>query len=187
MHDFQSIKLASLHYRILPRIVLVLGIATIVIIVSSVSLIFLQLSHFLPISLVLEVLFFAVLIVITYLSAYLEYSNLKYLIEEDALFLKEGVLRVDTETIPFQKIRNASFLQNVMQRVFKVGDLVIDQDPESYTWEGIDTETARIILDAVAEKSNIQPISVSANEPIPLQHNLDANQGASENQNTPNS
>ena len=132
-----------------------------------------KLLSFLTISLTLELIFFVISSLAIYVAARLEYGNLKYLIEEDALFLKEGVLRVDTETIPFQKIRNASFLQSLLQRMFKVGDLVIEQDPESYTWEGIDLKTARTILDAVAQKSNIQPISVSASNPIPLQHNLE--------------
>jgi uncharacterized membrane protein YdbT with pleckstrin-like domain len=173
MNDFQAVKRASLYYRFLPRLILLLFIAVVIAIVLTGLLGFLKLFNFLMISLTLEIIAFIILSLAIYISARLEYSNLKYLIEEDALFLKEGVLKVDTETIPFQKIRNASFLQSLLQRMFRVGDLVIDQEPESYTWGGIDLETARTILDAVALKSNIQPISVSANNPIPLQHNLD--------------
>jgi uncharacterized membrane protein YdbT with pleckstrin-like domain len=173
MNDFQAIKRAALYYRFLPRLIVVLFVGIVVAIILASLLSFLKLFGFLTIALTLELVILIVLGLAIYVSARLEYSNLKYLIEEDALFLKEGVLKVDTETIPFQKIRNASFLQSLLQRIFGVGDLVIDQDPESYAWEGIDAETARAILDAVAQKSNIQPISVSANNPIPLQHNLD--------------
>jgi uncharacterized membrane protein YdbT with pleckstrin-like domain len=172
MKDFQSVKKSSLYVRFVPQIA-VMFLNTIILAAVLVGLlIYFKYTDFLAIALTIEFVLFIIISLVIYVSARLEYSNLQYLIEEDALFLKEGVLKVDTETIPFQKIRNASFLQSFTQRIFNVGDLVIDQEPESYTWGGVDLETARIILDAVAEKSNIQPITVSASQPFPLKHHL---------------
>jgi len=172
MKDFKSVNRSSLYSRFVPQIIVLFLIAIFLAALLISLFIYFKIAGFLAIALTVEFLLFIIIGLVTYISARLEYGNLQYLIEEDALFLKEGVLKVDTETIPFQKIRNASFLQSFTQRMFDVGDLVIDQDPESYTWGGIDLKTARIILDAVAEKSNIQPITVSASQPFPLKHHL---------------
>jgi membrane protein YdbS with pleckstrin-like domain len=162
MENYQSVNRASLYYRLVPRLVFSIFIAILIMVAFSFVFSYFHLSHYPAYSIGLGLLVFVVLGSITYVTAYLEYNNLKYLIEEHALFLKEGVFEVDTETIPFQKIRNASYLQNVLQRIYNVGDLVIDQDPETYTWMGIDAKTAGTILDAVSARSNIQPISVEA-------------------------
>jgi membrane protein YdbS with pleckstrin-like domain len=169
MNDYQSVNKASLYYRLMPRLLISAFMTVLIILVISFGLGYFHLDKYLPYTILLGLLIFAILGLITLVTAYLEYSNLKYLIEEHALFLKEGVFEVDTETIPFQKIRNACFYQNILQRLYKVGDLVIDQDPETYTWVGIDTKTAGIILDSVSARSNIQPISVEASGSNPYQ------------------
>ncbi len=168
MENFQSVGRQSLYYRLLPRILAASLLALMIIVVLSMAASFLHLGAYILWIMLIGFVFLAIVAVVTYITAYLEFSNLKYLIEDHALFLKEGVFEVDTETIPFQKIRNASFYQSLVQRLYKVGDIVIDQDPETYTWVGIDVQTAQTIMDAVSARSNIQPIMVEGSSPNPF-------------------
>ncbi len=167
MNNFQGVERASLQYRLLPRLIVLAVICILIAVGASYVLTIFNLQVNLLYIIAIPVIIFVAFGLFILLSAYLEYSNLKYLIETNSLFLKEGVFSVDTETIPFEKIRNASFKQGFLQRLYGVGDVVIDQDPESYTWQGIDQKTAQVIMQAVAEKSNIQPIAVAQNMPNP--------------------
>ncbi len=169
MNNFIGVGSASLSYRLLPRILVLLFFSILLFAVSFISFSFLKVPNYLLISFAISIGFFALFGLIVYLTAYLEYSNLKYLIEDNAILLKQGVFNVDTETIPYQKIRNASFTQNFIQRLYGVGNVIIDQDPETYIWESIDNKTAQTIIEAVSNKSNIQPIAVSEGEPNPYQ------------------
>lgn len=167
MRDFTGVGKQALSYRLLPRVIGIFFMSLLLGGISFTSLGFLKVPNFTLISVLIGLGFFIILSLIVYLLAYLEYSNLKYLVEENSLLLKEGVFNVDQETIPFQKIRNASFKQNIIQRLYGVGDIIIDQDPETYIWEAIDNHSAQIIIEAVSEKSNIQPIAVAPNQPNP--------------------
>jgi membrane protein YdbS with pleckstrin-like domain len=149
----------------MPRLVISFLLDISLVIALGLGLSLVHFSAYIPYLVLIGLVLLVIFGLITSAMAYIEFTNLKYLIEEHALFLKEGVFEVDTETIPFQKIRNAAFYQTFLQRLYKVGDLVIDQDPETYTWSGIDTDTARIIMDAVSDKSNIQPISFQPDRP----------------------
>ncbi len=125
-------------------------------------LFFLHIEGAVGYSLLLLISVFALQIILIFLISSLEYSNLIYLLEQNSLSLKKGVFSVETETIPFQKIKNASFDQSFAQRLFGVGNILIDQDTEKFIWSSIDKESADVIMEAVADKSNIQPIAVSA-------------------------
>lgn len=95
------------------------------------------------------------------IPAYLEYYNLRYTISQDSITLQRGVFTVEIKTIPFQKIVNAGFTQTVLQRLFMVGSVTLDQENERFLWESVDAKTAVIVLDLVAQKSNIQPIKIT--------------------------
>lgn len=170
MNNFSHVGKGALSYRLLPRILGAIFFTFIVAALVISALIFLHQTTYLTLVSMVIAIAFVVIILFVYIVAYLEYSNLQYLIEQNSLYLKEGVLSVDTETIPFQKIRNASFTQNFLQRLYGVGNVIIDQDPETYTWESIDQKTAQTILEAVSERSNIQPIAVeNINQSLPQQ------------------
>lgn len=160
MGNFSHVGKGSLSYRLLPRILGAIFFTLIIAALVISTLIFLHQTMYLTLVSMVIAGVFVVILLFIYIIAYLEYSNLQYLIEQNSLYLKEGVLSVDTETIPFQKIRNASFTQTFLQRLYGVGNVIIDQDPETYTWESIDQKTAQTILEAVSERSNIQPIAV---------------------------
>ncbi|MGH7245809.1 MAG: PH domain-containing protein, partial [Candidatus Levyibacteriota bacterium] len=114
-------------------------------------------------------LLFLVQLVVIFLLAWVAYSNVQYAIVQNSLTLTKGLFSIQTETIPFQKIKNASFQQSLLQRFFSVGNIIIDQETEKFIWESVDTKTATIIMTAVSERSNVQPIAVASppNTPVP--------------------
>lgn len=160
MGNFSHVGNSALAYRLLPRLIAALFIAVLLVFVLSSTISFLHIANSFGISLVIGGLLFIISFAFVYISAKLEYSNLQYLIEENSLYLKQGFFSVDTETIPFQKIRNAQFTQSILQRLYGVGNIIIDQDPETYIWISIDQKTAQTILEAISQRSNIQPIAV---------------------------
>jgi uncharacterized membrane protein YdbT with pleckstrin-like domain len=91
----------------------------------------------------------------------MQYKNLKYSIGQNAISFQRGTFGVDRETIPFEKIKNSTFDQSFIQRLFSVGDITIDQDDEQYVWDSIDSVTATAISKAVSAKGDVQPITVT--------------------------
>jgi uncharacterized membrane protein YdbT with pleckstrin-like domain len=91
----------------------------------------------------------------------MQYKNLKYMIEQNSITFQRGAFGVERETIPFEKVKNATFDQTFVQRLFSVGDITIDQDDEKYIWENVDSQTATLISNAVSAKGDVQPITVS--------------------------
>lgn len=105
---------------------------------------------------------FIIQFIFIYLVSHMEYKNLQYLIEQNSITLQRGAFGVERETIPFEKIKNSTFDQTVIQRMFSVGDITIDQDDEKYIWENVDAETATRISNAVSAKGDVQPITVAS-------------------------
>lgn len=88
-----------------------------------------------------------------------EYNHLGFNLQSNALALKKGFLSLQKVTIPFSRITNASFTQSPFQRIFGVGDVIIDQEDSGFVLDGIDKVSADKILKEVSSKSNIQPIT----------------------------
>lgn len=99
--------------------------------------------------------------VVIYLLSLMQYKNLKYVIGQNAVSFQSGALSIERETIPFEKVKSSVFDQSLIQRLFSVGDITIDQDEEKYVWEDVDIKTATLISDAVSVKGDVQPITVS--------------------------
>jgi uncharacterized protein len=95
------------------------------------------------------------------LTSWLDWSNLGYTFDDKSLTFKEGIFSLETQTIPFYKISNASFTQTLMQRFFNVGDVLIDQEDSQSDLRGIDRATAEIIIQAVSQHSNIQTVQAA--------------------------
>lgn len=168
MQNKTGINSNALHYRIFTKGV----VGTLVIIAAGVLITIilnvLKLQNALTYSLLAIVGVFILQFLLVFSVSYLEYKNLKYVIEPNSISLQRGTFSIETETIPFEKIKNSSFDQTLVQRFFGVGDIIIDQDDEKFIWASIDMSTANQIMEAVSAKSNVQPITVqmaSANNP----------------------
>lgn len=89
----------------------------------------------------------------------LEYSHLKYKLADQSIGFRSGMFSVNTTTIPYSKITNAAYDQSLLARLFSVGDINIDQEDSSFQFKGIGSKIADEVLDVIAKKSNIVPIS----------------------------
>lgn len=89
----------------------------------------------------------------------LEYLHLKYKLTDQSLSFRSGMFSVHTTTIPYSKITNAAYDQSLLARLFSAGDINIDQEDSNFAFKGIGSKIADEVLDAIAKKSNILPIS----------------------------
>ncbi len=129
-------------------------------------------------------LIFLILAALTLVITIFQYGNWGYRTDEHALFLRRGLIALDTETIPFYKVVNTSFDQSAWQRLFGVGELQIDQDDASSTWSDIDKSTASAVMELVSTKGNIQPIAFSSGQ-FPPQPPLPAPSGSADQSSNP--
>jgi len=88
----------------------------------------------------------------------IEYKNCGFAIEENSLNFRKGIFSIETMSIPYVRITNAKFKQNLLQRIFGVGHIIIDQEDSESVWKNYDQETANKITNQISSKSNIQPI-----------------------------
>lgn len=158
MNDYSKTSTTALTYRIITK-----GLAAIVLFILVSILIFMIYS----LGIVTEFPWHLVLILAAVpaawlmLTAWLDWSNMGYTFDDKSLILKEGTFSLQTQTIPFYKISNASFNQTFFQRFFNVGDVIIDQEDSQSDLKGVDRATAEIIIQAVSEHSNIQTVQAA--------------------------
>lgn len=162
MDNAKRVSFDSFRYRFFTREAVGLFVTVLAVLLAGITLTFLKIPNAYFYTIMVFLGFFVIQILFILLPTYLEFTNLQYVIEQNSISLKKGVFSVETETIPFQKIKNSSFDQTFVQRLFSVGNIIIDQDDEKFIWESIDKQSASVIMEAVAAKSNIQPIAVSA-------------------------
>ena len=106
--------------------------------------------------------FFIILLITGGLSSLivlLESKNIGFRLEQNTVHYREGIFSLRRFAIPFARITNVSYHQSIFQRMFSVGDLIVDQEDSEVAMRGIDSHTAELLLKAISEKSNIQPIS----------------------------
>jgi len=151
----------ALKYRLV--IFELLGLTTSLAFTAIVAIIlyFIKLRYAVIIDTVLFIGVFVVQFAFIYLVSHMQYKNLKYMIEQNSITFQRGAFGVERETIPFEKVKNATFDQTFIQRLFSVGDITIDQDDEKYIWENVDAQTATLVSNAVSAKGDVQPITVS--------------------------
>lgn len=96
---------------------------------------------------------------IVFLRAYLEYLNWGYQLEANSLNFRKGMLSIKRVNIPYARITNATFHQSLFQRLFSVGDVIVDQEDSEFLWDGVDNVSADKVLSEISKKSNVQPIA----------------------------
>ena len=148
---FQTFGKKSLEYRIVYGLIIA-GVPTLFL-GSVIGIID---NPFLTIG--ISALAFLIISTITVGIGFLVYKNTKYQIDDNILALMQGLLSIHQVSIPFSKITNINFHQNVFQRLFQVGDLLVDQEDAENIITDIDFETFNLINKAVADKSNTQNI-----------------------------
>ena len=161
MENAKQVGRQALHYRIATNeivgIISTLALTAII----AIILFLIKLKNGVAIDVVVFMTIIVLLVVIIYFISLMQYKNLKYNLGQNAITFQRGSFSVESETIPFEKIKNSTFDQSLIQRIFSVGDITIDQEDEKYIWEDIDTATATLISNAVSAKGDVQPITVS--------------------------
>jgi uncharacterized membrane protein YdbT with pleckstrin-like domain len=151
----------ALKYRLVIFEIIGLTISLALTAFVAIIIYFIKIKYAVFIDALLFVSVFLIQFVVIYAVSHMQYKNLKYMIEQNSISFQRGVFGVERETIPFEKIKNSTFDQTFIQRMFGVGDITIDQDDESYVWESVDSQTAMFIQNAVSAKGDVQPITVS--------------------------
>ncbi|MBI2338616.1 PH domain-containing protein [Candidatus Daviesbacteria bacterium] len=157
MDDFKKVEVNSLYYRLFDSIVRAMVAAGILSLLSVVWMAYAAKSW------IVFFIGYGILFVIAFLygttKGLLEYIHLQYKLAEQSVNFRSGLLSVRTTTIPYSKITNAAYDQNPIARLFSVGDINIDQEDSSFEFKSIGSKIADEILDVIAKKSNVLPIS----------------------------
>jgi membrane protein YdbS with pleckstrin-like domain len=161
MDNASSVSKKALHYRvaIFESIGVIITLAFTAIV--AVVLYFLKFKAAVLVDSLTFVILFVLQVITLYFMAFMQYKNLKYSIGQNAISFQRGSFGIERETIPFEKIKNSTFDQSFIQRLFSVGDITIEQESEKYTWENIDSQTATLISNTVSTKGDVQPITVA--------------------------
>lgn len=169
MEKYTKAKNSALIYRLYDRgwhafvytLLLAIPIFFIVLIITGANF-GLTINWLFKVSLIVLIL----QLIYAFLGAYLEYHNLGYIITDQGIKSREGILSINHSTIPFSKVTNADFSQSFIQRLFGVGDLLVgiqdenrEKDEPAEGLYSIDSENGHKILTAISNKSNIQPIT----------------------------
>lgn len=161
MENASNVGKQALKYRLVINegIGFIISIAVTVLIAIALS--FLKVKGAIGIDVLTFLVIFVLQLVVLYFTSLLQYRALKYIIGQNAISFQRGAFGVERENIPFEKIKNSTFEQSFIQRLFSVGDITVDQDDEKYIWEDIDSNTATLISNAVSAKGDVQPITVA--------------------------
>jgi Predicted membrane protein len=68
----------------------------------------------------------AVLIILLFLTAYLRFINFKFKVNNGHFILKKGVFKKTNTAIPFDRIQNINFKQNIIQQLINVHEVNIE-------------------------------------------------------------
>lgn len=161
MENETGVSKQALHYRLIINEIIGIIITFALTAFVAIILYFIKVKLAIYIDLLLFLCIFALQFITLYFLSLMQYKNLKYAIGQNSVSFTRGAFGIERETIPFEKIKNATFDQTVIQRLFSVGDITIDQDDEKYIWENIDSQTATLISNTVSAKGDVQPITVA--------------------------
>lgn len=162
MENQTNVGKQALRYRIVINEIVGVIISLALSVIIAILLYFLKVKYGLLIDMAVFVIIFLIQFIVIYVFSQMQYKNLRYVLGQNAITFQRGAFSTESETIPFEKIKNSTFDQSFIQRLFSVGDITIDQDDEKYTWENVDTQTATAISNTVSAKGDVQPITLAA-------------------------
>ena len=67
------------------------------------------------------------------IRAYLTYTNFQFKIDQEHFILKKGILKKTNTAIPFHRIQNINFKQNIIQQIIGVFEVSIETAGSSNT------------------------------------------------------
>ena len=75
----------------------------------------------------------ALVLLLIFIRAYLVYKNFQFKIENKHFILKQGILKKTNTAIPFHRIQNINFKQNIVQQIISVFEVSIETAGSSNT------------------------------------------------------
>lgn len=153
-------QVAPLYYRLVKNLI------SSIIIAAIVALLIGSLAYLVTQPQIYYLQFFLAVLFVKFIwgiiTSYLTVKNLGYMISDNSVSFRSGVLSLSTDNIPFSTISDSNFSQGILQRIFSVGDLYIEQeDEDEFVFGGIDLKTGHAIMEIISKKSNAQPINIS--------------------------
>lgn len=82
-------------------------------------------------------IFFMLIALYSFLRAELKRYTTRYVITDNKIVRTDGILNKDTQMIPFTQLNRVDLRQNLFQRIFKIGTLVIDTGDDTLKIEMI--------------------------------------------------
>jgi putative membrane protein len=106
---------------------------------------------------------------IALLSAWLEYINYRFILDENAFKVRRGILRKEEIAIPYRQIQNVNIKRNFIDQVIGVSKLIIltagREDKDEAIWtesEGVlpsvNKNLAQKIQDELLRRANVEQV-----------------------------
>jgi len=117
-----------------PVLILVLAL-----LVLNVAYVFPEVRGIMPLPytvdlFLLNILLTVVILLPSYIWAWLEYKNFVYIIKYEELVIRSGIFRKRHNSIPYNKIRNVQRLQNILERIFGLCTISVETAEISFSF-----------------------------------------------------
>ena len=113
-----------------------------------------------------------VILLFLLVRAYLVYKNFQFKIENEHFILKKGILKKTNTSIPFHRIQNINFKQNIVQQIIGVFEVSVETAGSSDTEiaiKALSLEKANALKEIVTKsKEQNNEIQVDETKPKPL-------------------
>lgn len=103
--------------------------------------------------------------------AILLYRNFKFKIVDGHFILQKGILKKTDTSIPFERIQNINFKQNLIHQIINIHELTIETAGSSNTEisiKAIELDKAKALKEVILESGKIVSNTINTNEDKPL-------------------
>ncbi len=113
----------------------------------------------------------AVILLLIFIRAYLIYKNFQFKIEDNHFILKQGILKKTNTAIPFHRIQNINFKQNIIQQIISVFEVSIETAGSSDTEiaiKALSLEKATALKEIISKNIEFDKEIIKASNEKPL-------------------
>ncbi|GAB7257372.1 PH domain-containing protein [Polaribacter sp. OB-PA-B3] len=116
----------------------------------------------------------AVLLIFLLIRAYLIFKNFKFKVEDKHFVLQKGIIKKTNTSIPFDRIQNINFKQNIIQQIINVHEVNVETAGSSKAEISIkaltfkDAKDLKNIVTIINKKQNLKADQIEIEEEKPL-------------------
>ncbi len=130
-----------------------------------------SIMEFLPLVILLFFALFILLLVADLLFSYITYISYEFLLDDNALRIRKGLISKNETSIPYRQIQDVDMEESITDRIFGVARLAVltagheDKEPDSKedfsegAFPAIDKDEALSIREALLKNANIEKVS----------------------------